>query len=42
MMHKNRQWVDRPHKRQWVYLKNKREEPSREHQWNVGQRPSES
>ena len=29
MMHKNCQWVDRPHTCQWVHLKNKRENPSK-------------
>ena len=39
MMHKNCQWVNHSHTCQWMYLKNKREEPSREHRWSVGQRP---
>ena len=41
MMHKNRQWVDRPHMWQWVYLKNKIEEPIKGHRWDTSQRPSE-
>ena len=41
MMHKNHQWINRPHAYRWVYLKNKREKPNRGHRWGAGQRPSE-
>ena len=29
MMHKNRQWVDRPHTCQWVHLKKKEKNQSK-------------